>query len=73
RCNVAFLPRLTSLIVGKEFDRGKHGVTGSGHSGTPDLDDKFGDLSDKSMILENVSLFSILGKKIRSNVRENSI
>ncbi|GBL73086.1 hypothetical protein AVEN_128240-1 [Araneus ventricosus] len=48
---------------------------GSGHSRTPDLGDKFGNLGDKSMIPENATLFSIslLGKKIRSNVRENSM
>ncbi|GBN36989.1 hypothetical protein AVEN_164435-1 [Araneus ventricosus] len=62
------------LWLGREFYRGKHGVTASDHSETPDLGDKFGDLGDKSMIPENATLFLIsqLGKKMRSNVRENS-
>ncbi|GBM74911.1 hypothetical protein AVEN_67641-1 [Araneus ventricosus] len=64
-------PAMLFLWLEREFSRGNHGVTGSGHSGTLDL----GDLGDKSMIPENATLFSIslLGKKIRSNVRENSM
>ncbi|GBL98295.1 hypothetical protein AVEN_222072-1 [Araneus ventricosus] len=40
-----------------------------------ELGDKFFNLDDKSIIPENVTLFSIslLGKKIRLNVRENSM
>ncbi|GBM94138.1 hypothetical protein AVEN_149545-1 [Araneus ventricosus] len=63
------------LWLGREFYRGKYGMTGSSQAWTPDLDNKFGDLGDKSMISENATLFSIslLGKKIRLNVRENSM
>ncbi|GBM48146.1 hypothetical protein AVEN_107104-1 [Araneus ventricosus] len=39
-----YLSCLASLIVGEGVYKGKHGVTGSGHSRTPDLGDHFGDL-----------------------------
>ncbi|GBN23434.1 hypothetical protein AVEN_46623-1, partial [Araneus ventricosus] len=64
--DVMSLSCLASLIVGREFYRGKHGVTGSSRSGTPDL-------VEKSVIPENATLFSIflLGKEILLNIREN--
>ncbi|GBN19902.1 hypothetical protein AVEN_227705-1 [Araneus ventricosus] len=60
--------------LGREFYRAKHGVTSSAHSGTPDLSEHFGDIGEKSTTQENanLSLISLLGKKVRSNVRENS-
>ncbi|GBN63406.1 hypothetical protein AVEN_3489-1 [Araneus ventricosus] len=63
---------LASLIVGREFYKGKHGVTGSGHSGIPDLgdhiDNTLDDFGDKSKIPENAITFSIflLGAKTKS-------
>ncbi|GBO38951.1 hypothetical protein AVEN_73504-1 [Araneus ventricosus] len=61
-------PAMLVLLLGKEFYRGKYGMTGSSQDWSPDL-------GDKSMIPENASLFSIflLGKKIRLNIRENSM
>ncbi|GBN57209.1 hypothetical protein AVEN_222258-1 [Araneus ventricosus] len=49
-------PAMLVLWLGRKFYWGKHGLTGSGHSGTPGLGDHFG---DKSMIPENATLFSI--------------
>ncbi|GBM52242.1 hypothetical protein AVEN_31059-1 [Araneus ventricosus] len=56
-------PDIGELLCDKFCDLGDH------------FGDKFGDLGDKSMIPENATLFSIslLGKKIRLNVRENSM
>ncbi|GBL95304.1 hypothetical protein AVEN_37753-1 [Araneus ventricosus] len=61
-------PAMLVLWFGREFYRGKYGMIGSIQVWTPDL-------GDKSMIPENATLFSIslLGKKIRLNVRENSM
>ncbi|GBM74382.1 hypothetical protein AVEN_161276-1 [Araneus ventricosus] len=53
---------LTSLMFGKRVLRGEYGMAGPG-------------LGDKSTIPENATLFSIslLGKKIRFNVREHYV
>ncbi|GBN00679.1 hypothetical protein AVEN_207371-1 [Araneus ventricosus] len=55
-------------MVGKRFYRGEYGLTSNSLAWTPDL-------GDKSTIPENAILFSIslLGKKIRLNVPENSM
>ncbi|GBM27173.1 hypothetical protein AVEN_108497-1 [Araneus ventricosus] len=58
-------PAMLILWLGREFYRGKYGMTGSSQAWSLDLGDKSGDLGDKSMIPENATLFSIslLGKK----------
>ncbi|GBM37793.1 hypothetical protein AVEN_26794-1 [Araneus ventricosus] len=65
-------PAMLVLCLGREFYRGKYGMTESRQDWTPDLGDHFG---DKSMIPVNATLFSIslLGKKICLNIRENSM
>ncbi|GBN75869.1 hypothetical protein AVEN_77893-1 [Araneus ventricosus] len=68
-------PAMLVLWLGREFYRGKYGMTVSSQTWTPDLGDHFGNLGDKLMIPENATSFSIslLGKKIRLNVLENSL
>ncbi|GBM19774.1 hypothetical protein AVEN_120611-1, partial [Araneus ventricosus] len=70
----SLFPAMLVLWLGREFYRGKYGMTGSTQAWTPDIGDKlvdhFGDLATnlvtKSMIPENATLFSIflLGKEI---------
>ncbi|GBO18894.1 hypothetical protein AVEN_201618-1 [Araneus ventricosus] len=68
-------PTVLVLWLGREFYRGKYGMTGSSEAWTPDLGDRFGDLGDNSKIPENASLFSIslLGEEIFLNVRDDSM
>ncbi|GBN44086.1 hypothetical protein AVEN_213666-1 [Araneus ventricosus] len=58
------------LLLGREFYRGKYGMTGSGQAWTSDINDELGDhfgyFGDKSKIPENAIIFSIspLGQEI---------
>ncbi|GBM76293.1 hypothetical protein AVEN_81843-1 [Araneus ventricosus] len=38
------IPAMLVLKLGREFYRGKYGMTGSSQTWTPDLDNEFGDL-----------------------------
>ncbi|GBM25597.1 hypothetical protein AVEN_181713-1 [Araneus ventricosus] len=57
-------PAMLVLWLGRDFYKGKYGMTGSGQSWTPDLGEGLG---DKSKIPENAIIFSIslLGAEIR--------
>ncbi|GBN70578.1 hypothetical protein AVEN_261286-1 [Araneus ventricosus] len=70
-------PAMRVLWLGREFYRGKYGMTSSSHVWFPDLGDhlgdKFGDLGDEIWDLKGAGIFSIfpLGEKIRLNVLDN--
>ncbi|GBM75021.1 hypothetical protein AVEN_211602-1 [Araneus ventricosus] len=59
-------PATLVLWLGREFYRGKSGITGSDQVLTLDRGDKFGDFGYKSKIPENAIIFSIslLGEEI---------
>ncbi|GBM93460.1 hypothetical protein AVEN_180238-1 [Araneus ventricosus] len=69
-------PAMLFLWLGREFYRGKYGMTGSSQAWTADHGGKLGDhFSDKSKIPENATFFSIslLEEEIRLNVRDDSM
>ncbi|GBN16093.1 hypothetical protein AVEN_176083-1 [Araneus ventricosus] len=68
-------PAMLVLWWGREFYRGKYGMTGSSQAWTPDLGDKFGDFGDEMWDLKGAGIFSIslLGEEIRLNVLDNSM
>ncbi|GBN43674.1 hypothetical protein AVEN_164751-1 [Araneus ventricosus] len=63
---------MSVLWYGKEFYRGKYGMTGNSHDWTPYLGDKFG---DEIWDLKGAGIFSIslLGEEIRLNVLDDSM
>ncbi|GBO33208.1 hypothetical protein AVEN_204028-1 [Araneus ventricosus] len=76
-------PALRVLWLGREFYRGKYGMTSNSHVWFPDLGDtlgdhrgdKFGDFDDEICDLKGAGIFSIslLAEEIRLNVLEDSM
>ncbi|GBL74709.1 hypothetical protein AVEN_213911-1 [Araneus ventricosus] len=74
--------RFTAMLVlwlGREFYRGKYGMTGSSQAWSPDLGDKLadylGDFGDEIWDLKGAGIFSVslLGEMIRLNVLDDSM
>ncbi|GBM77707.1 hypothetical protein AVEN_80310-1 [Araneus ventricosus] len=72
-------PAMLVLWLGREFYRGKYGITGSSQAWTPELVDKLGekcgDFGDEIWDLKGAGIFliSVLGKEICLNVPDDSM
>ncbi|GBN30543.1 hypothetical protein AVEN_174244-1 [Araneus ventricosus] len=72
-------PAMRVLRLGREFYRGKYGMTDSSRFWSPDLGDKLGvqlgDFGDEIWDLSGAGIFSIspLGEEIRLNVLDDSL
>ncbi|GBN30548.1 hypothetical protein AVEN_221712-1 [Araneus ventricosus] len=68
-------PAMRVLRLGREFYRGKYGMTDSSRVWSPDLGDKLGDFGDEIWDLSGAGIFSItpLGEEIRLNVLDDSL
>ncbi|GBM49499.1 hypothetical protein AVEN_107459-1 [Araneus ventricosus] len=68
-------PAMRVVRLGRDFYRGKYGMTSSSHVWSPDLGDKLGDFEDLIWDLKSFGIFStaLLAEEIRLNVLDDSM